>query len=146
MNKLVGLHLVALLIYTSNTTHLGALHTALKWFTLPHSPYIMPYAGHLLGGWMDPQYLHVLAFISLQSVCPASSICVLLDSSCIAHIRTCLLVILSALLLTLIQCSLRPHMNCSFTCLSCSWYSHTFTANLTLWSHSSTFSPLCLFI
>ena len=113
----------------------------------------MPNAGHLLGGWMDPQYPHVFAFTTSQSFCPASHICVLFDSFCIAHIRTWLLVILCALLLALTsliillcRCSsLRPHMNYSLIHLSYSWYSHSFSANFTLLIHSSIFSSLCLF-
>ena len=35
------------------------LHTALKWPILLHSVHLFPYAGHCLGGWLLPQYLHV---------------------------------------------------------------------------------------
>ena len=60
---------------------LGALQIALKWFSLPQSPHILPYAGHLPDEWIDPQYLHGLTVLVLLSVCTASN-------TCFAHIRT----------------------------------------------------------
>ena len=39
---------------------LTLLLTALWWFILLHPLHFFPYAGHLWGGWLDPQYLHVL--------------------------------------------------------------------------------------
>ena len=133
--------------------HLGALQTALKWFPLPHSPYISPYTGHLQGGCMYPQCLHVLPFLISFLVCPASSACVLRASSCFAHIRTSSLIISSALLMTLSSLSiflcmyslLMPQTNCSFTHLSSSWYLLSFAATLNHLIHSSTFLLLCLF-
>ena len=49
------------------------LHTAVKWFILPHSPYLFPYAGDLRGDWLDLQYLdmHVWLFCIL-CICPFS--------------------------------------------------------------------------
>ena len=132
---------------------LGALHTALKWFTQPHSPHIMPYAGHCLGGWLDPQYLQVPALIILALVCPAPLNCIILASSCFASLRTCLLVILSILplvlippiIFTLMPSSSRPHMNCSFIHLSSSKYSHFSASAFTLLIHFSRFSSLHFF-
>ena len=130
---------------------LGALQTALKWFSLPHSPHNLPYTGHLWGGCMYPQHLHVLPFLISFLVCPASSTCVLRASSCFTHIRTWSLVISSVLLMTLsllsfflcMYSSLMPQINCSFTSLSSSLYLHSFAANHLI--HSSKFSLLCLF-
>ena len=136
ITKLFILHLISLSIAHSSLLdilHLGALHTALKWFTRLHSPHIMPYPGHLLGGWLDPQYLHVpiliisaLACPALALVCPAPLNCIMCISSCFVSIKTCSLVILSVLLLisfiifAFIHSLSRPHMNCSFIHLSCS--------------------------
>ena len=73
---------------------LGPLQTALQWFSLPHSPHILPYARHLLGGWLDLQYLHGLTgLIILLSVCSVSAPCVPRASACLAHIWTWTLVI-----------------------------------------------------
>ena len=102
--------------------HLVALHTVLKWLTLLHFLHIMPYAGHLLSGWLDPQYLHVLVLIISASVCSGPIICIRLASSCFASIRTCSLVTLSVLSFALISLTIgacmpslsRPHMNYSF--------------------------------
>ena len=79
---------------------LGALQTALKWFSLPHSPHVLPYAGHLLGGWMDPQYLHGLTGLIFLSVYTASNACVLMASSCLARRRTWSLLCMCYLLLS----------------------------------------------
>ena len=107
---------------------LGALQTALKWFSLPHSPHILSYAGHLLDGWTAPQYLHVLRSLMLFLVCTPSTTCVLRASSYFTHLKTWSLVISSVLLMTLISLpiflcmslSLMPQINCSFTHLSSS--------------------------
>ena len=81
---------------------LGPLQTALKWFSLPHSSHVLLYAGHLLGGWMYPQYQHGLTgLIILLSVCSISAVCVLRASACLTHIRTWSLVLLLDLLMIL---------------------------------------------
>ena len=41
---------------------------------------VMSYAGYLLGGWLDPKYLHVTVLIILASVCSAPIICIRLAS------------------------------------------------------------------
>ena len=95
---------------------------------------------HLLGEWMDPQYLHVLTDLILFFVCTASTTCILMASSCFAHMRTWSLIISSILLMTLISLpvflcmylSLMPQINCSFPHLSSSSYLHYFAALLNL--------------
>ena len=128
---MVVLHLISLsivLLFLSGCYLSWALYTVLKWFTLPHSPHVVPYAGHLQGGQLDPQYLKVPVLIISASVCPAPIICIILASSCFASIRTCSLVILSVLSFAFISLiisacmpsSSRPPMNCSLIYLSCS--------------------------
>ena len=151
-----SLHPVSLSIPCSSNQYaacLGVLQTALKWFSLPHSPHVLPYTGYLWGGCMYPQYLHVLPFLIAFLFCHASSACVLKASSCFTHLRTWSPVISSVLLMTLSSLSiflcmypsLMPQINCSFTHLSSSWYLHSFAAILNCLIHSSTFSLLHLF-
>ena len=79
--------LVCLFSCSSNlyTALLGALQTALKWFSLPHPSHILPYAGHLWGRCMHPQYLHVSFFLISFLVCSASSTCVLKGFLLLCH-------------------------------------------------------------
>ena len=51
-------------------------HTGIKWFNLPHPLHLFPYAGHLWGGWMDPQYLHMHCwlFVAFACILPAFTI------------------------------------------------------------------------
>ena len=70
---------------------LGALHTALKWFTLLHSPHIKPYAGHLLVvAWSTLSSDSCSHCLSIGLPCPSylHHACF----SCFASIRTCSLV------------------------------------------------------
>ena len=93
-------------------------------------------------------FLFLISFL----VCHASSACVLSAFSCFTHLRTWSPVISSVLLMTLsslsiflcIYSSLMPQINCSFTCLSSSWYLYSSAAILNCLIHSSTFSLLSL--
>ena len=111
------------------TTCLELLQNALMWFIFVLSLHLLPYARHLWGGWLDPHYLHELIWLICFSGRFVSTVCVLLATSCCAHIRVCFLVIFLAFLvavssLFIFICMLSsfiPWINCPLTHLSSSW-------------------------
>ena len=127
----VSIHCINLVIsnfFNLWTACLEPLQTALMWFIFAHSLHLLPHAGHLWGGWLDPQYLHWLVWHICFSGWFLSIVCVFQASSSFVHIRTCSHVILLAFLidvssLFIFVCMLSsfiPYINCSFTHLSIS--------------------------
>ena len=145
------------------------LHTAFKWFILLHSSHHLQYTGHLWGGWLDPQYLHMFVWLccglclyfdffsdqmALDSWCIfklfKTTVCVLWASTHHAYISTWLLVtsvfpslFVSSLIISIIMAmSFSPYINCSLIV-------YLFLCNCIIWMlvylpiHSSTFSLCC---
>ena len=81
---------------TLSTAFLELLQASLMWFILAHTLDLLPYAGHLWDGCLDPQYMHGLVWPICFSGQFVSTVCVHQASSCFAYIRTCSLGILLA--------------------------------------------------
>ena len=125
-------------ISTSCTTwSLLLLHTFLKWPIFPHLPHVFPYAGHCLGAWLPPQYLHghlwdvwcvvslyqllfgFWAILILSNLCDSvisfnMAACVHCTSTLLAHANTSSLVVSSLLLLVVSSLMTSSNMILSF--------------------------------
>ena len=89
------------------TTCLELLQNVLMWFIFVLSLHLLPYARHLWGGWLDPHYLHELIWLICFSGRFVSTVCVLLATSCFAHISACFLVIFACISCS---CKLTVHL------------------------------------
>ena len=154
MSTLYGTTIMALLddiFRTSSmvltTLPLEPLHTSLKWLSLPHLSYPLPYAGHCLSLCSSQQYLHLLLVFNvfvmgLLSLCLISfclivpkffasckllitAICTLWAFTFVSTFSLCMVIfsshfVISLIIFASISSSFKPYINCSFSFLSIS--------------------------